>query len=463
MKFRRRPWSLVRRLIGGVALIAALSFAAQAFVLWLWLSPLADDMAALAAEQAVAAQAALQAVPPELRPALAAMMSAGKVQVTAEPPGGAENVPQLQAPSLQGGASLQGRLGPIIEVRFQGRVGQTLAAVFRMPVDDEVWWLSREYSAAQGAISGTLLVWLLMLAVATVGGLLVSVRLIARPIGRLADEISQQTSQRHGQLQRLPERQDASAELQALVRAFNGLADQVSTAAQARQQLLAGVSHDLRTPLARLRLRAETLCEPAVADAMAADLSALGRIVDQFLAYVQGDTGIVLGSREPLDRIVRDVVLRYAETDEAVSARIEPVAQTVPDLTVQRLLVNLIDNALAYGQAPVEVSLQARGDQIELRVMDHGAGMSEEDFERAQQPFVRLTSARGELGHCGLGLAIAAQMARQLGGQLRSLRDEEGRFVIALVLPATGANVPNGLATAALPSPDAKADRPPAA
>jgi two-component system osmolarity sensor histidine kinase EnvZ len=107
----------------------------------------------------------------------------------------------------------------------------------------------------------------------------------------------------------------------------------------------------------------------------------------------------------------------------------------VPDLVVQRLLVNLIDNALAYGQAPVEVTLRATPEGAELGVADQGAGMSPEDFERAQQPFVRLTNARSELGHCGLGLAIVAQMGRQLDGHLRTRRDAEGRFVIALMLP----------------------------
>ncbi len=431
----RRPWSLVRRLTGGVALIAVFAFGAQAIVLGLWLSPVAEDMAGLAAEQALGAQAALAAVPPEQRVQLAAQLSSGRVRVSAEPPPGAELLMQTQPAPGEADGALQGRTGPVIEARFQGRVGETFAAVFRMPVDGQVWWLVREYSAAQGAVSGTLAVWLLMLALATVGALLVSVRLIARPISRLADEITQQTSQHHAQLVPLPERPDSSAELQSLVRAFNGLAHQVSTAAQARQQLLAGVSHDLRTPLARLRLRAETQCEPAVAEALTADLHALGRIVDQFLAYVQGDSGAALGAPEPLDRTVRDVVLRYAPSGQPVSAHIEPVTLAVPDLVVQRLLVNLIDNALAYGRAPVEVSLRATAEGAELCVTDHGAGMSEADFERAQQPFVRLTNARSELGHCGLGLAIVAQMARQLGGRLRVQRDAEGRFSIALTLP----------------------------
>ena len=431
----RRPWSLVRRLTGGVALIAVAAFGAQAIVLGLWLAPVAEDMAGLAAEQALGAQAALSAVPADERDLLAAQLSTGRVRVSADAPPGAEALMQAQPSVGEPESPVQGRPGAVIEARFQGRLGDTFAAVFRLPVDGQTWWLVREYSAAQGAVSGTLVVWLAMLALATVGALLVSVRLIARPISRLADEITQQTSQHHAQLVPLPERPDSSAELQSLVRAFNGLAQQVSTAAQARQQLLAGVSHDLRTPLARLRLRAETQCEPAVADALTADLHALGRIVDQFLAYVQGDGGAALGVPEPLDRTVRDVVLRYAPGGQAVSAHIEPVAMALPDLVVQRLLVNLIDNALAYGQAPVEVSLRATAAGAELSVADHGAGMSQADFERAQQPFVRLTSARSELGHCGLGLAIVAQMARQLGGRLSAQRDAEGRFAIALQLP----------------------------
>ena len=431
----RRPWSLVRRLTGGVALIAVAAFGAQAIVLGLWLAPVAEDMAGLAAEQALGAQAALSAVPADERDLLAAQLSTGRVRVSADAPPGAEALMQAQPSVGEPESPVQGRPGAVIEARFQGRLGDTFAAVFRLPVDGQTWWLVREYSAAQGAVSGTLVVWLAMLALATVGALLVSVRLIARPISRLADEITQQTSQHHAQLVPLPERPDSSAELQSLVRAFNGLAQQVSTAAQARQHLLAGVSHDLRTPLARLRLRAETQCEPAVADALTADLHALGRIVDQFLAYVQGDGGAALGVPEPLDRTVRDVVLRYAPGGQAVSAHIDPVAMALPDLVVQRLLVNLIDNALAYGQAPVEVSLRATAAGAELSVADHGAGMSQADFERAQQPFVRLTSARSELGHCGLGLAIVAQMARQLGGRLSAQRDAEGRFAIALRVP----------------------------
>jgi two-component system, OmpR family, osmolarity sensor histidine kinase EnvZ len=441
----RRPWSLVRRLTGGVVLIALLSFGAQAFVLWLWLRPVADDLAGIAAEQAVMAQAALAAVPAAQRAALADKMSSGGVLVTAErpPPGQAitEVPPLVTAPSGVAPAPRN------IFIRFQGRPGEDFAATFRLPVEGEDWWLTREYSAARGAVSSTLVVWLVMLAVATLGALLVSVQLIARPFGRLAEQISRQ----QGGLAPLPEALDGSIELRALVQAFNNLAMQVTAATQTRQQLLAGVSHDLRTPLARLRLRAETQCEPEVADALTADLRALERIVDQFLAFVQGDTGMAFGERAPLQQVVRDVVALYAGGPQAVTLDMTPhepaFESPVADLALQRLLANLIDNAFAYGRAPVTVQVRlrmpaqvralAQADRpcIEVAVLDHGDGMSEANFHRARQPFVRLTGARSELGHCGLGLAIVAQMARQLGGGLRTMRAEDGRFGIVLELP----------------------------
>ena len=106
-----------------------------------------------------------------------------------------------------------------------------------------------------------------------------------------------------------------------------------------------------------------------------------------------------------------------------------------PDLAVQRLLANLVDNALAYGRAPVGVSLRSGAAGTALCISDGGPGMNDEDFQRAQQPFVRLTRTRSELGHCGLGLAIVAQMARQLGGSLHTVRGADGRFGITLSLP----------------------------
>jgi two-component system, OmpR family, osmolarity sensor histidine kinase EnvZ len=392
-----RSWSLVGRLTGGVVLIALLSFAAQAVVLALWLKPVAAETLDAAAEQAEQIGIALQAMPATERAALAQRLSTEQTRVLGDEPVGEE-----------GGA-----------------------IVFRLSVDGQEWWVQRTLQLPPAALTGTLTVWLVLLAVVTLSALGVSVRLIARPLGEMARALAAQ----QGTLRPLPLRGDASAELQALIEAFNQLAHQTVAAAQARQQLLAGVSHDLRTPLARLRLRAETQCEPALADALTADLLALERIVNQFLAYVQGDTGAALGEPAPLVDSVRRVLHRYADQQPPLQLQLDEVEQLAPDLAVQRLLANLVDNALAYGAVPVGVVLRATPQGAELCVSDGGRGMSDEEFQRAQQPFVRLTRTRSELGHCGLGLAIVAQVARQLGGQLGVRREADGRFVIVFSLP----------------------------
>jgi two-component system, OmpR family, osmolarity sensor histidine kinase EnvZ len=164
----------------------------------------------------------------------------------------------------------------------------------------------------------------------------------------------------------------------------------------------------------------ETECDPTTADALTRDLQVLGRIVDQFLAYVQGDSGARLGVDAPLHETVRQVVRQYALQGHPVAVAAEPVALPQPDLAVQRLLVNLIDNALAHGRAPVDVALRdaADGHGPALSVSDAGAGMSAVQFQQAQRPFVRLARSTTADGHCGLGLAIVAQLAAQLGATL---------------------------------------------
>jgi two-component system, OmpR family, osmolarity sensor histidine kinase EnvZ len=424
-----RAWSLVGRLTGGVVLIALLSFAAQALVLSLWLRPVVAESAAAAAEQALLVRTALQAVPAAQRQALAQRLSNPQASVSAAEPPDEDSKSLPAMPEFRPVEDMLQREG--IEARLERRRPEGGAIVFRLPVEGQAWWLVRHFQPPPTALTGTLTVWLVLLAVVTLSALLVSVRLIARPIGELARALAAQ----QGTLRPLPLRGDASAELQALIEAFNRLAHQNAAAAQARQQLLAGVSHDLRTPLARLRLRAETQCEPALAEALTADLLALERIVNQFLAYVQGDTGAALGEPVPLTDSVRTVLHRYANQDPSLSLDLDEIEQPAPDLAVQRLLANLIDNALAYGGAPVGVALRATDAGAELRVSDGGPGMNEEEFLRAQLPFVRLTRTRSELGHCGLGLAIVAQVARQLGGRLQVAREADGRFAIVFSLP----------------------------
>ena len=297
--------------------------------------------------------------------------------------------------------------------------GQPGSLVFELPVEDEVWWLTLPAPVLPQALVDTVLLWLALLGLATLLATVLGVRWIAQPVRRLATALTRQ----RGDLRPLETDPNASAEIQALVSAFNELVHANAMAASVRQQLLAGVSHDLRTPLTRLRLRIETQCEPPLSDALETDLLALQHIVDQFLAYVQGDTGLRLGADQPVAAVMADIAERHAAHGLAVVADVQLAADDDgphwPEVAARRLIENLVGNALAHGRAPVTIRLEAGGGDWVLSVADEGPGIAEAEFDRARQPFVRLDEGGAELGHCGLGLAIVDQLAQQLGAVLQ--------------------------------------------
>lgn len=436
--------TLVGRLTAGVALVGALAFLTQALVLHFWLSPLFDELGNETAAHATTIATALAAAAPADRSALARRLSDERVQVGITPPWGpALNLdehgpgssddghrsgpdgPQPAVSSLMGSPGnapleglqreLQRRLGSDAVVRHGPGPAGMRTLLVGLSVDGQRWWISFSNQLPRPALFETLLAWLGVLSALVFVALLLSARYVARPIQRLADEIASQRAP----LKPIAEHGRGSDELRSLAASFNSLVRVVEAGRQTRQNLLAGLSHDLRTPLARLRLRAETQCEPAVGDALIADLGSLERIVDQFLAYVQLERAEGVGRDAPLARTVEDVVRRHVEHGEPVEAQIAPLDWLMPDLAVQRLVGNLVDNALAYGRAPVRVELVEHEGGALLRVLDHGHGMSATEFELAQQPFVRLSPARSGEGHCGLGLAIVAEIVRQWGGELR--------------------------------------------
>jgi two-component system, OmpR family, osmolarity sensor histidine kinase EnvZ len=429
--------SLVRRLTWGVLLVVLLAFGLQGLVLSLWLRPLAGEFIGGAADTARMTRAALSAAPAAEREALARALSVGSLRVQPYAPelGAALGPPPaLDPPELASHVRRLAEDGIQMTVHEGAKLTDTVT--FRFELDGRAWWLVRQVTRPTTAITGTLTLWLLMIALVTACALLWSVRAIARPLADLAAQLGAQ----QGRLQPLSEERFNSRELHTVVQAFNELAHQVSYQGALRQQLLAGVSHDLRTPLARLRLRVETQCPDELAGELTADLLALEHIVDQFLAYVQGDTAALPGTLRPLADCVNDAVAPYLAAGQPVTLRVDPqLDQSVPPLAVRRLLGNLIDNALDYGRPPVHVLLRNHAGCTELAVWDQGPGMTEDEFGHALQPFVRLGGARTDVGHCGLGLAIATQMARQLGGRLHTEHDAALGFGIVLRMSAAKA------------------------
>ena len=432
----RRSFSLVRRitwLVVGVSVATLLLHAALSIVV---LSPLADELVVgpIAANFQMA-EAALRRAPAEQREAVAATLSVEGVQLSRTAP--AASVIDDANPSLPLPTPLLERLthamGRPLNFRTYTDASGKERFSLALPVDRQVWWAT--VPSARPPFAKALLPILVsasVIALAALVALLVGVRLITRPMSRL----SQEMLSRRQQLRQIDEPERMSIELRGVVRSFNSLVHAVELSARSGRELLAGLSHDLRTPLARLRLRAETECDEAVWERMKPDFSAVGRIIDQFLAYVQGQSGVTPGAMHPLSDLVEEVVAQYRVEgfDVALVACRAPGAM-VPDLGTQRALINLLDNALTYGRTPVEVELEVRGEEAWLTVFDRGRGIAEPELSKAFQPFVRLAATGADRGNCGLGLAIVAQVAEQLGGRTVLHPYDGHRSGLAMCLP----------------------------
>jgi two-component system, OmpR family, osmolarity sensor histidine kinase EnvZ len=281
---------------------------------------------------------------------------------------------------------------------------------------------------------GSILGWLSLVALGVFASLYVGVRLVTRPMSEVAERLAVQG---HG-IQPLPQPKHAAREVRAMVQAFNQLVDEVKSADARKMQMLAGLSHDLRTPLTRLRLRAETRFEEPDAEAYEQDISAMQKMIDQFMAYVHGNARGRLGELQHVTEQIIQVLQNYSDEECSAQLLLDDSELKLPETAFKRLLTNLIDNALAYGGAPVRLVLVQKNDPLQataaLTVYDQGAGMSAREFEQALQPFVRLSESN-EVGHSGLGLAIVAQIADQFGGNLQVVSQTDQLFGIEFSWP----------------------------
>jgi two-component system osmolarity sensor histidine kinase EnvZ len=227
-------------------------------------------------------------------------------------------------------------------------------------------------------------------------------------------------------------------EISTLASAFNQMAADIKRLDDERALLLAGVSHDLRSPLARIRLGVEMLQESGdgtlKAD-MVRDIEDIDAAINQFLDFARlADTEAAVGDGD-LNALVRGVVERYARAGEKVTMDLKPLpALALRPVALQRLVANLVDNALRHSRTAVEVRTAADGDRAVIEVLDRGSGIPPEEAERMLQPFTRLEGARTGPG-TGLGLAIVDRIARMHGGSIRLLRREGGGLHARVELP----------------------------
>jgi two-component system osmolarity sensor histidine kinase EnvZ len=241
-----------------------------------------------------------------------------------------------------------------------------------------------------------------------------------------------------------PLRERGPRELRELTHGFNQMVREVSRTEQDRAVMLAGVAHDLKTPLARLRLRAEMMEEAKLRDGVVRDVDALAHIVDQFLVFAHD------GSDRSEPVIVDEQCARIARTYRAVAPG-NPAVRTelaagpgfrLPTATLERILSNLLDNAHAYGAPPVVVATARTQAGWTLSVSDHGRGIAPLDLVNASRPFVRLDPARGGNGHSGLGLAIVERLVRRQGGTCEIGNAPDGGLRVTMTFPLAAAARP---------------------
>lgn len=227
-------------------------------------------------------------------------------------------------------------------------------------------------------------------------------------------------------------------EFQEVSRAFNQMSVDLAQLESDRALVLAGVSHDLRTPLARLRLGIELSgAPPEDVDAMSADIDEMDRILSQFLDFARGSAEEPMAEVDAL-ALLEELAASYQRRNFDVS-----VLPNQPSIhfngrakALRRALANLIDNALRYAgsESPIELSIARVGSYVQLGVLDRGPGIPPEEVERLKRPFTRLEAARTDAKGSGLGLAIVERVARAHGGRLELKPREGGGLRAELVL-----------------------------
>ena len=261
-----------------------------------------------------------------------------------------------------------------------------------------------------------------------------AVRLATRPLSTLAKAADAMTPTADGP--RVS--QEGPTEVARAARAFNTMQDRIARHLKERLHILAAISHDLQTPITRMRLRVEALDASPEQQRIIDDLHELEHLVREGVAYARSAHG---GSESPvrldLSAFVESLVFDYQDMGRPVTMS-ESVAATttVRAQALRRVLANLIDNAIKYGGA-AEVQVQRIApDVLTVNVSDRGPGIPEGELEQVLQPFYRLESSRNrDTGGAGLGLAIAAQLISSIGGELRLANREGGGLQAIITLP----------------------------
>jgi signal transduction histidine kinase len=273
---------------------------------------------------------------------------------------------------------------------------------------------------------------LLILLAAVIVLSLLAVRLATRPLNTLASAAEKLGND----INSPPLLETGPTEVRRAAHAFNTMQSRLASYIQERTRILAAMSHDLKTPITRLRLRAELLEDDDLRTKFTNDLEEMESLVAATLDFMRG-----VDNPEPVQPVDIMALLESLQADAAEigqEVRLEGIAaQPYPckPAALKRCLGNLIDNAVKYGKSAT-VMVNDHDKQLQIHILDHGPGIPEAELERVFEPFYRLENSRSrDTGGTGLGLGIARNIAQMHGGDLLLRNRQGGGLEALLTLP----------------------------
>ena len=277
-----------------------------------------------------------------------------------------------------------------------------------------------------------LAIWIGGIVAGSVAVSLYAARRLSRPIELLEDAASRIGAD--ATLSHVPE--TGPAEVRATARALNRLSDRLTRAMESRMRLVAAAGHDLRTPMTRMRLRAEFIEDDADRAKWLADLEELDQIADSAIRLVREEAGGDAAEPLRLDLLLAEITGEMAETGQHMALEAPaPVTITAGPLALKRALRNLMVNAATHGGGG-ETRLSQDGGFTRITIRDHGPGIPPDLIDRVFEPFFRVDPARQKaIPGAGLGLAIAREILGRFGGSLTIRNHPDGGLVQDITLP----------------------------
>jgi two-component system osmolarity sensor histidine kinase EnvZ len=403
--------------------------------------PRATQMAQRVVTAVSITRSALVYAPPSVRPALLLDL-ATKESLRVQPREGTDTLEPLPNSNYWNhvAAEIKERLG--IDTSVMWSVNQVAGIWVSFEINNDEYWLVFDREQLGLAAGAEWLGWGMTALLLALIGAAISVRFVNRPLAQLA-KVARQLA-RGETPSPLPEK--GPAEIRDMNIAFNRMARDIRQTEADREIMLAGISHDLRTPLARMRLEIEmsNVTEEA-RQAIDEDLAQIDHSLGQLMEYAR-PAGLVPEQGIDVSSVLHDLYERERSHTESLGDSL--VGSIEPNLyakinahDLKRIVSNLIENARRYGRSPaddkahIELSARQDGNILAIEIRDQGQGIAPTDIQRLLRPFSRGETARTGVSGAGLGLAIVERLLGQVGGQLQLLPRPTGGLVARIEIP----------------------------